>query len=92
MATIDLLATIVVIAVPSDSGSEIRNSCLLPSSKSPVESLTIKRDRRSALLADEINYCLLIFRSAKTRINSLSLSFPVVWAGRFAPLPLYSTM
>jgi hypothetical protein len=39
---------------------------LLPSSKSPVESLTIKRDRRSVLLADEINYCLLIFRSAKT--------------------------
>jgi hypothetical protein len=35
MATIDLLATIVVIAVPSDSGREIRNSCLLPSSKSP---------------------------------------------------------
>jgi hypothetical protein len=53
MATIDLLATIVVIAVPSDAGSEIRNSCLLPSSKSPVESLTIKRGQALGAIGRE---------------------------------------
>jgi H+/Cl- antiporter ClcA len=64
---------------------------LLPSSKSPVKSLTIKRDRRSVLLADKIDYCLLIFRSAKT----LSIAFSLLsgcLGGRFAPLPMYSTL
>jgi hypothetical protein len=65
-ATIELKATVAAICyLPADPGSVEVELLLVAVSKSPVELNRQEGNRRSVLLADRMNYLLLLFRNAK---------------------------